>query len=235
VFVANVDNNTTMKNESESAIIESWGKNVEPWIRAIRNNEIESRILVTNKAVVDVVLDLAPRKVLDIGCGEGWLVRVLSGNGFDVLGIDAVPELIAAATGYGAGRYRTLAYSDLSVSAIGEQFDVLVCNFSLFGHESVVSLFQSAAPLLNSGGAFVVQTLHPANAGNEDETGDGWRKGSWEGFSSDFRDAVPWYFRTIDSWKSLFAASGFALTEMVEPVNPETGLPVSIVFVGRVV
>ena len=222
-----------MDDKLESEIIESWSRNVDPWIRAIRSHEIESRNLVTNRAVIEAVLGLDPRTVLDIGCGEGWLVRELENKGIDVLGIDAIPEFIEAAKSEGNGRYRTLNYGELSFATVGEKFDVLVCNFSLFGDESVLSLFRSAAELLNNGGSLIIQTLHPTYAAGEGQTEDGWRSGSWEGFNGEFRDPVPWYFRSTESWKSLFTQFGFESLDRIEPVIPETELPASIIFSGR--
>lgn len=219
----------------ESVIIESWRKNAMPWIQAIDGQEIESRILVTNEAIINVVLGLSPKKVLDIGCGEGWLVRELEKSGIDALGIDAIPKFIAAAKNKGKGRFRTLTYEDLSFSNIREKFDVVVCNFSLFGKESVSRVFSSAPQLLNIGRSFVVQTLHPDVLAKEmQHTGDSWVKGSWAGFHETFQDPAPWYFRTIGTWKRLFSESGFELVNVIEPIHPRTGVPASIIFVGNI-
>lgn len=224
-----------MDKKSEIAIIESWRKNVGPWVRAIDEREIESRNLATNRAILEAVLRLLPRKVLDIGCGEGWLARELELHGVDVLGIDAIPEFIDAAVRKGKGRFRTLTYEELSPNSVGEKFDVLVCNFSLFGKDSVESVFLSAAQLINSNGAFVIQTLHPTNhAHGEEHIEDGWREGSWAGFSEGFKDPGPWYFRTKESWKRLFFKSGFTSIDVIEPMNPKTGVPASIIFVGKI-
>jgi hypothetical protein len=59
-----------MESYTDQQIIESWKKNVQPWIAAIREGEIENRLLVTNQAVMDAVFSRAPKTVLDIGCGE---------------------------------------------------------------------------------------------------------------------------------------------------------------------
>lgn len=222
-----------MKDKAEIAVIESWKKNAKPWIQAIRNGEIESRQRVTNQAIVDTMVSLAPKSILDIGCGEGWLVRALSAYGLDVLGIDVIPEFIETASREGGGRFRELAYDNLSFETLGERFDALVCNFSLFGEESVSSLFQSVPGLLNRGGFFVVQTLHPDHVQQASSGIDEWRDGSWAGFSEAFQNPPPWYFRSLDSWRRLFADSGFELFKSLEPINPGTGIPASIIFVGR--
>ena len=69
-----------------------------------------------------LVLAQVPKTVLDIGCGEGWLVRELDKVGIETLGIDAVPQLIDYAQKEGSGGYRTLTYEALSHSEINEQF-----------------------------------------------------------------------------------------------------------------
>ncbi len=223
-----------MKNADEQ-IIDSWQKNVSPWIEAIRNQEIDSRVLITNQAIVDTVKSLAPKSVLDIGCGEGWLVRELCKAGIDTLGVDVVSGLIDYATKTGEGRYKILSYVQMANHALNETFDLAVCNFSLLGNESVTQLFQAMPGMLNSNGYFVVQTLHPVITCGEQDYIDGWREGSWAGFNDQFRDPAPWYFRTVTSWQNLFLKHGFKLKQVLEPINPHTGTAASIIFVGQVV
>ena len=99
----------------------------------------------------------------------------------------------------------------------------------------VEALFRAVPSLLNPAGVFVVQTLHPVVANGDSPYIEGWRDGSWAGFSADFVDPPPWFFRTVENWLALFAASGFLLSEMLEPINPKTGKPASIIFVAQAV
>lgn len=223
-----------MNTLSDEKIIESWKKNVNPWVTAIRNGEINSRVQTTDQAIFDAVSRTSPKSVLDIGCGEGWLVRKLTKAGFDTLGIDVVPELINAAIKEGAGRYKVLTYEDISYDVLNEKYDVVVSNFSLLGNESVTNIFGKLPSILADGGYFIVQTIHPITGNDQTEYKDGWRKGSWDGFNETFTDPAPWYFRTLESWRSLFEANGFKLERIEEPINKSTGVATSIVFVGRI-
>ena len=214
-----------MKNLSDATIIDSWSKNAEPWTVAIRSGEIKSRTLVTNQAIIDAVRSRSPRTAIDIGCGEGWLVRAL--DGIDMVGIDVAPGLVDRARQAGGGDFRVLSYEEIASGALQAEVDVAVCNFSLIGKESVEGLFRAAPTYLKPGGALIVQTLHPVAACGEAAYQDGWREGSWAGFSADFTDPPPWYFRTLESWVRLFAENGLRLIELREPIHPETGKPAS--------
>lgn len=215
---------------SDAKIIESWHTNAAAWTCAVRAGDIASRKLCTDRAIVDAVLDCAPQSVIDVGCGEGWLVRELAARGIHTLGIDAIPELVARARQLGGGEFRTLSYVEVAQRKLAATADVVVCNFALLGEQSVGDVFSAVPALLNPRGSFIVQTLHPLIACGEHPYIDGWRAGSWDGFSSDFSDPAPWYFRTLESWGRLFARHGLQLRELREPVHPATGRPASIIF-----
>ena len=219
---------------SDEKIVDSWHKNVAPWTTAVRENQIASRALITNHAILDAVLGRAPRTALDIGCGEGWLVRALSEHGVRATGVDAVPALIDQASHAGGGEFRVASYEDIAAGKLDVTVDVAVANFALLGKESVDTLLPRIPSLLDVGGALIVQTVHPIIAGGDHPYVDGWRTGSWAGFSSDFADPAPWYFRTLESWVRLFAESGFRLREMREPLHPATQKPASVLFIAEV-
>lgn len=218
---------------SDSSIIDSWAKNAAPWTAAVRNRDIESRRLITDQAIVDAILDRSPRIVLDIGCGEGWLARALATQNIHVVGIDVVPGLIAQAQQAGGGDFRVTSYEEIAIGGLELSADVVACNFSLLGKESVEGIFKAIRSLLRPGGAFIVQTLHPIIAGGDAPYEDGWRPGSWAGFSPDFVEPAPWYFRTLESWVKLFATNDLTLLEVREPLHPVTGKPASVLFIAE--
>ncbi|HMH85206.1 MAG TPA: class I SAM-dependent methyltransferase [Gemmatimonadaceae bacterium] len=218
---------------SDARIVDSWRKNASPWTTAVRENQIASRALVTNKAIVDAVLSRSPRTVLDIGCGEGWLARALAEHGVSAVGVDVVPALIEQARKAGGGEFRISSYEDIAAGRLDVRVDLVVANFSLIGKESVEGVIRRAPSLLNSRGSLVIQTLHPVASCGDESYADGWRTGSWAGFSEEFSDPAPWYFRTMESWEVLLADSGFRILETREPVHPETGKPASVIFIAE--
>jgi SAM-dependent methyltransferase len=233
----------------EQDIIRSWYSNAAPWARAIREASIASRKLVTDQAIIDAVSSVSCARILDIGCGEGWLARALSALGTSVTGVDAVPALIAQATA-SADAARAAAVSRdtaLGSTAFHVQdyasianrhwrcghFDAAVCNFSLLGRESVDSLIAALPWYLDDPGYLIIQTLHPVAACGTQPYQDGWREGSWLGFSSDFNNPAPWYFRTLETWRALLQRSGFDILECREPKAAGVVTPASLIWIGK--
>ncbi|MEO0537873.1 MAG: class I SAM-dependent methyltransferase [Cyanobacteria bacterium P01_A01_bin.123] len=220
---------------SDQKIIESWCKNVDPWTAAVRQGQIPSRKLVTNQAIVDAIASQAPRSVLDIGCGEGWLVRELTARGMIATGIDGVPGLIEQAQQWGQGEFKVVTYEAIGQGHFTTAVDVAVCNFSLIGKDAVDGVIGAVGDLLTPNGVVIVQTLHPVVACGELPYQDGWRSGAWIGLGDDFCDPAPWYFRTLASWLQLFVRSGLRLIDLREPIHPQTQRPASVIFIAEVV
>jgi 2-polyprenyl-3-methyl-5-hydroxy-6-metoxy-1,4-benzoquinol methylase len=216
----------------DAEVLAAWHASADPWTAAVRDGRIESRRLVTDRAVIEAVLARAPRTALDLGCGEGWLARALAAHGVRVTGVDAVPALVEAARRQGGGDFHVATYEAIAAGALDLRVDVVVANFALIGGPAVDAVVGRVPALLAPGGAFVVQTLHPVMAAGDAPYVDGWRAGSWAGFGPEFTHAAPWYFRTLGGWVQLLAAHGLRLAELREPVHPATGRPASAILVA---
>jgi 2-polyprenyl-3-methyl-5-hydroxy-6-metoxy-1,4-benzoquinol methylase len=212
----------------------SWIANAEAWTNVVREHRIESRRLGTDRAILDALDDQHPRRVLDLGCGEGWLCRALRERGIDSIGVDASQELIDAANELGGVSCRTLSYDEIAAdpAVISERIDVVAANFALFD-EKLEPLLNALHSILSEEGTLVIQTIHPAFGTGDLPYVDGWREETFASFEGEFREAMPWYFRTISSWLQLLADTGFAIAEIREPMHPETGKPLSIIFIAK--
>ena len=234
-----------MTSREEDRVLDSWQSNALPWSKAVRENRIESRVKVTNQAIVDTLLEECRaanlKSVLDLGCGEGWLVRELNRYGLSTVGIDAVSVLIEQARALdpeNQKRYSVLSYDDLIKGEFSGTVDAVVANFSLLGDESVKQIFVALKRILNQGGIFVVQTVHPIMARGDHPYQDGWREETWNGFGDAAFKPAPWFFRTLQSWTNLFFESKLTLTKIKEPLHPETHYPekkkpASIIFIAK--
>lgn len=216
----------------EEQILASWVVNAAAWSRSVRRGEILSRVRVTNGAILAAIADCAPATLLDLGCGEGWLAHHCARLGIAVLGTDAVPELttIASEGAPEGSRFRTLSHQQIGAGVLKERFDLVVANFSLLGDRSLDELLGALPALLAPEGSLLVQTLHPMLICPDHPYEDGWREGSWAGFSPAFRTPAPWFFRTLESWVRLFQRHGLVVRELREPIDPLSGQPASVIF-----
>ncbi|GAA0809628.1 trans-aconitate 2-methyltransferase [Spirilliplanes yamanashiensis] len=92
----------------------------------------------------------APREVVDLGCGSGALTATLAGRwpGARVAGLDASPEMIAAAAEAAGPRVR-FAVGDVTAWAPGPHTDVVVSNAVLQwvpGHAALLTRWAGALP-----------------------------------------------------------------------------------------
>lgn len=219
-----------MTSEAER-LRRSWEANAPAWRDAVRERRIESR-RITDAAIAGAVLERNPRRVLDVGCGEGWLARALSAQGIAVTGIDASSPLIAAARSLGGASFFVMSYEQLAAdpSALGAAFDVIVANFSILD-DRADALLRAMLPLLASGGVVIVQTVHPWSAGGP--YADGWRTETFAAFPGEWPEAMPWYFRTLGSWHRVWSEAGFQVDEIREPMGEGATTPASLIFMAR--
>lgn len=223
--------NRPMPRQPEHTIIESWTTNADAWTQAVRNGAIESRERATNAAIVAAVMARRPARVLDLGCGEGWLVRALTDRGVEAVGIDGSLALIEAAIASGGGQFRHGSYQDLISQSVrfDAAFDVIVANFALL-QEQLTPLLRTLGTLLEPGGPLIIQTVHPN--GVDDPDREGWRQEDFRAFPGCWQ-AMPWFYRTPEGWRQLLRASGYPTVAIDESVHPDSHRPLSLILIAR--
>ena len=214
---------------------QAWRANAGLWIRAVRDGRIASRA-VTDAAILDAVAGRRARRLLDLGCGEGWLVRrMVAETGCAAVGIDGSADLIAAARSADPdGDYHRLAFADFVAApeTTGGPYDAVILNFALFD-EAAPDLLAAAASRLAPAGAVLLQTLHPWTAAGADDYRDGWRTESFAGIAAagEAWAPMPWYFRTLEGWTAVIRDAGLTLADLREP-RAADGAPLSLLMVA---
>ncbi|NVZ65224.1 class I SAM-dependent methyltransferase [Pseudomonas gingeri] len=217
---------------SESPLLQSWQHNAHAWIDAVRSGAIESRRQVTDQAILLAIAGRQPERVLDLGCGEGWLLRALAKRAIHAVGVDGDATLVEAARAAGSSPVHLASYEELVEATvdIGRDYDLICANFALL-HQDIIPLLAAMNALLAPDGALVIQTLHPWTAAAGDYQ-DAWRTETFNGFKGQWQP-MPWYFRTLSSWLNALDMAGLRLASLQEPQHPQSPVPQSLLLVAE--
>jgi 2-polyprenyl-3-methyl-5-hydroxy-6-metoxy-1,4-benzoquinol methylase len=205
---------------------ERWEANAAYWVKIIREGRDRYRTELTDDALVEAVGECAGLRVLDAGCGEGYLTRRLAALGAHVAGMDICRGLVEAAAGLGG------AYACASVDAlpIGDgTLDLVVCNH-LFSHLPDPSgAIAEFGRVLRGGGRLVVLTLHPCfyNEASERGAADSvpasryfTARGIDQHFVVDGLESpsvITSWLRPLEYYSATLRDAGFVITDIREP------------------
>jgi len=102
--------------------------------------------------VVELLAPKPGERVLDLGCGDGALTARLKERGCDVLGVDASPEMVAAARRRGVPAVEM----DGHALAFHEEFDAVFSNAALHWMTRPGDVIAGVWRALKPGGRWVV-------------------------------------------------------------------------------
>ena len=121
----------------------------------------------------------AGSRLLDAGCGSGWLSEYFARLGYVVKGIDISPDLIqmseerVARVPYGVDHETplrcTFAVHDIEAAPLQEKFDAIICYDSLHHFEDEWAVIRNFAAMLDVGGLLFVLEGDRPPAGSESE------------------------------------------------------------------
>jgi 2-polyprenyl-3-methyl-5-hydroxy-6-metoxy-1,4-benzoquinol methylase len=215
------------------ALAASWNENAANWTAAVREGLIPSRQAGTDEAILAAITKHQPARFLDVGCGEGWLVRrVVQAIGCEAVGVDGTAQLVQdARRADPQNRYEVITYRRLMDGAadLGAAFDVIAFNYALFD-EQTPELLTAVQRYLSSDGVIIIQTIHPWAAAPEGQYRDGWRHEDFAAFKNQDWAAMPWFCRTLASWHGVVRAAGLVVLELSEPAAESGGLPLSLLL-----
>jgi 2-polyprenyl-3-methyl-5-hydroxy-6-metoxy-1,4-benzoquinol methylase/glycosyltransferase involved in cell wall biosynthesis len=131
-------------------------------------------------ANIAMTLALPPgSRILDVGCGSGWLSEYFARLGHEVSGIDISSDLIEmsrerlARVPYGVDHETplrcTFAVHDIELTSLPENFDAIICYDSLHHFEDERAVVKHLSEMLEPGGLlFILEGERPA-AGSASE------------------------------------------------------------------
>lgn len=166
-----------------------------------------------------VVELLAPRpgeRILDLGCGDGALSERLAALGCTVIGVDAGPDMVAAARRRGVDAY-VADGQDLRFAA---EFDAVFSNAALHWMRDADAVLEGVRRALKPGGRFVGEFGGHGNVAaiTVALVAVLARRGV------DGHAAFPWYFPSAEAYAAKLEANGFVVDQIALIPRP-TPLP----------
>lgn len=139
-----------------------WNASARAWIDVIGEDGDWGRKYVLDAPMLAQVDALAPRRVLDLGCGEGRFCRMLRQRGVQSIGIDPTAALIEEARRREpGGDYRTDGAESLSLE--DGSVDLVVAYLSLIDIDDLPAALREVRRVLTPGGCFLIANLEPFN------------------------------------------------------------------------
>lgn len=195
------------------------------------NKSIHNPMYLQLKEVLwDSLGNLNGLNVLDLGCGDGWLSRLLHEAGATVLGIDGSERLLE----YARSNHSDIEFlqADLAhgIPSRDQVFDRIVSTTVLMDIPVLDRLFSDVRKFLAGTGRFIFVILHPCFFRYRihfDEASQVWYRKV-----TNYQDAQVWriddfgghnhYHRNLTYYADLLRHNGLAITRLYEPEwNPE--------------
>lgn len=187
----------------------------------------EGRIFLQfTEAVWKVVGDVRRKRVLDLGCGPGWMTRALCDGGARVRGIEGSTQMLQQARKICPEVEFVQHDLSLGLPYPKRSFNLIVSHMLVTAIPTVRDLFRDVRRCLTRRGRFVFSLRHPCfyNFAASREDGNGrpfrkvtgylepavWRVTVFEGGHNHYHRSLTDYFQALRD-------SGLAVTAFVEP------------------
>ncbi len=226
-------------------LLSQWEANAGAFAQLINGKGTPHHRKILNPCINRLMGDVKGKKILDAGCGEGYLSRVYTEKGANVVGVDFSPKLIALSQ---------KKFADLDIEFLvadicqldplkDNQFDIVLCNLVLLNIECLDKSLQEFYRVLRPGGFLIFSVVHPAfnvYGPGRWELGEkikntGRRKGQyfvidqyftekefqvlWKSRKGDgFPQKFSFFHRTISTYVNQVIDTGFRLTILKEPL-----------------
>ena len=217
----------------EDSSTRSWNQIAEDWVAHADANDYRNVFLMPHTFAL--LGEVAEKKVLDVGCGEGGYTRMLASKGASVTGIDGSARLIEIAKRRAEKERLSIVYRLRNANSLSEieaeSFDLVIAAMSLMDVEDYEGAVAEIYRVLRTGGEFLMSITHPCFTGrgsrwwrNEDGVADHYAvdnygsREAWEEYLADkFTRPVLFRHLPLEDFISPLLKLGFKLTLFQEP------------------
>jgi ubiquinone/menaquinone biosynthesis C-methylase UbiE len=227
------------KQVDQNFIKEIWNDRAQEWSNYIGGygKNDPNRAFQSDPVLWHMLKNVENITVLDVGCGEGYLSRILSSKGAKVITIDSSNKLIDIAKQKAKIESLDIDYRIEDCAHIksiaSESIDKIICNYVLMDLPDLEGAIHEFNRVLKPSGEAVVIFSHPCFPMETIQKNPdlaivyGWKQPyfkehvmklpQWDGFS----DGFTIFHRPLSTYWKIFKKAGFEIIEFDEPYVSE--------------
>lgn len=177
--------------------------------------------------LLEMAGDVAGKKVLDAGCGEGHVARLFARHGAEVVAVDISPRLLHLARTFQEQHANEIEFiqADLAQGLPSHRaaFDLAISNMVLDDCHDHTAVLAAIANTLKPTGRLLASLNNPYALVPRGKVDDYFASGPLtQTFGTERAEyEVPFYYRTFEQWVTAFRQVGFLLRAVVDvPPDP---------------
>ena len=219
---------------------EIWNRNANTWHQKFGRNDPNRRDLL-DPIILETLGDIEGKRVLDAGCGDGYLSRKLAKRGAVVTAVECSHRMLALALAEEQLEPLSITYHNGDIASLpflaDRSFDAVITNNVVQDAADSEGTFREFSRLLQPGGIYIHIVNHPCFSTPvfgwvRDEEGKKlYRKVDRYFEREPF--LVPWspssgmeptvaFHRTLGDTVNSLISCGFRLLQLLEPEPPES-------------
>lgn len=165
----------------------------------------------------------AGQRILDVGCGSGWLGAQYAKRGAEIVGVDGSEQLIGQARErHPSSEWLVHDFNAGLLSGIGE-FHAAIAHMLLMDLPRLSPLLKDLRKALRPGGVFIASILHPSFFNQQIQEAEG----AWSRKVTNYLTPQRWwidsfgghwhYHRPLEFYVKELVGAGFVITDVAEP------------------
>ncbi len=221
-------------------IKQEWNKSAEAWVDFVRTGKDHCRYYMNNPAMFRMLGNIRGKKVLDLGCGEGYNTRMMARKGAKVTGIDFAEKMIAFAINSEKRDKLGIKYYISNATKLSifknNTFDIVSSFMAIQDIANYRQTLKEVGRVLKKNGRLVIGTTHPCFEKTIYRDGKFYRD---ERYFMNKTYPIYWrmkrltkYFkttsfhRTLSEYSQALYKAHFAISRIIEPKPIKKGLKI---------